>query len=114
MSKLLVINLEAGLPTTTEACLRLDFELQQANARRISLVKLIHGYGSKGVGGELRHAVQAALRRKLDEGKIRAFVPGENWRISDETTWAILKQHPGLKEDRDLGRGNKGITIVVL
>jgi hypothetical protein len=109
-----IVNLEDGLPTTDEACLRLEYALHQASRERVHLLKLIHGYGSKGVGGTLRHAIQAELRRKLHEGKIRAFVPGEQWRISNETTWDLLKKHPALKQDRDLGRENKGITIVVL
>ena len=114
MARTLIINLEAGLPTANEALLRLDYELQQAQQQGATLVKVIHGYGSSGVGGVLRDAIQAALRRKQNDGKIRAFVAGENWRVSDEATWAILKKFAELKEDRDLGRGNKGISIVVL
>ena len=45
---------------------------------------------------------------------IRDFIPGEDFRISNEATWALLKQSPKLKQDRDLGRGNRGITVVVL
>jgi hypothetical protein len=112
--KVLIANLEVGRPTRNEALLRLDFELQRARRANIEVLKLIHGYGSSGVGGVLRHAVQDALQRKLNEGRIRAFVPGEHWRISNEVTWDILKKYPDLKRDPDLGRGNKGISIVVL
>lgn len=45
---------------------------------------------------------------------IQGFIPGEEFRISDETTWALLKRMPELKQDRDLGRENKGITMVLL
>jgi hypothetical protein len=47
-------------------------------------------------------------------GQIRAFIAGEDWRISDEQSWALLQACPELKQDSDLGRGNKGISIVVL
>jgi len=114
MARVFVINLEAGLPTANEALLRLDYELQQAQQKGATLVKVIHGYGSSGVGGALRGAIQPALRSKQSENKVRAFIPGENWRVSDEATWAVLKKFPELKDDRDLGRGNKGISIVVL
>jgi hypothetical protein len=114
MAKILVVNLEEGMPTANQACLRLDYELQRAAREHAAAVKLIHGYGSSGVGGALRHAIQAALRRKLHDGKIRTFVAGEQWRISDETAWSILKKCPELKADRDLGRDNKGISIVLL
>jgi len=41
-------------------------------------------------------------------------VAGEDWRIPDETTWRLIQRHRDLKQDRDLGKGNKGISIVVL
>jgi DNA-nicking Smr family endonuclease len=114
MSPIVVINLEAGMPTSNEALLLLDYELQKAQQQGATLLKIIHGYGSSGVGGVLRDVIQAALARKQSESKIRAFIAGENWRVSDESTWAILKKFPALKQDRDLGRGNRGISIVLL
>jgi hypothetical protein len=46
--------------------------------------------------------------------EIRDCIFGENWRTSNERTWELLKQQPELKNDTDLGKANKGITIVVL
>jgi hypothetical protein len=54
------------------------------------------------------------LRRACTEGKITCLIAGEEWTISDETTWSMLKKFPEWKQDSDLGRGNKGISIVVL
>jgi hypothetical protein len=51
---------------------------------------------------------------RVQSGKIRACIFGENWSRSDEASWKILQSHPELKADSDLGRGNRGITIVVL
>ena len=114
MPKVVIANLENGRPTRNQALLRLDFELQQARKTGALVVKLIHGYGSSGAGGVLREAVQAALRQQVSEGKIRAFVAGEDWRISNEIAWNIRNKVPELKQDRDLGRGNKGISMVLL
>jgi hypothetical protein len=33
--------------------------------------------------------------------------------VSDETTWDLLKKFPEWKQDSDLGKANKGISIVV-
>jgi hypothetical protein len=112
--KVLIADLEAGRPTANEALLRLDFELARARRAGALAVKLIHGYGSSGTGGVLREAVQDALRRMAETHKIRAFVAGEDWRISNETAWNMQKLVPELKQDRDLGRGNLGISLVVL
>jgi hypothetical protein len=109
-----LINLEDGRPTRHEAVLRLGHELHKARQSQVQIVKIIHGYGSSGVGGTLRFAVWNELRQMKERGEIRAYCSGEDWRISNEIAWEILKKHPALKKDSDLGRGNKGITIVLL
>jgi hypothetical protein len=112
--RLLLINLEEGRPTRDRAILRLGFELRKARDARVDAVKIIHGYGSSGVGGVLRFAVWNELRRLKERGELRAFCSGEDWRISNEIAWAMLKKFPELKKDSDLGRGNKGITVVLM
>lgn len=112
--RLHIVNLEEGRPSSNEAVLRLAFELRKARDARLGVVKIIHGYGSSGVGGVLRFQIQAELRQQKERGEIRAFCPGEEWRVSDEIAWEILKKYPELKADSDLGRGNKGITVVLL
>ena len=108
------INIEETMPSVAQARARLDDGLHAARQRGTTLVKVIHGYGSSGVGGDLRIALQATLRQMQDRGEIRACIFGENWRKSDERTWELIKRFPALKEDRDLGKSNRGITIVVL
>lgn len=108
------VNLEEGMPTANEALLRLDRELALARQQEYAILKIIHGYGSSGVGGILRTEIQKSLRQRAGHSQIRALIPGEDWRISDERTWALLKSHPDMKGDPDLGRNNLGITIVVL
>jgi|SRR5579863_387904 len=108
------VNLKEDMPPVSQALLRLDHELAAARNTGKRLLKVIHGYGSTGVGGEIRNAVQARLREKHDHGEIRGYIFGENWAKSDERTWKLLGSHPDLKNDHDLGRGNRGITIVVL
>ncbi len=97
-----------------EALSRLERELKSARQQGISLLKLIHGYGSTGAGGDIRIAVQKRLRELTDAGEIRGCIFGENWSKTDEATWALLKQSPELKSDSHLGRGNRGITVVIL
>jgi len=93
---------------------RLEKELALARQERATLLKIIHGYGSSGVGGDIRIAVQRRLHELAQAGQIRACIFGENWSKSDEATWRLLQAHSELKSDPDLGRGNQGITVVVL
>jgi hypothetical protein len=108
------INLERGLPSVEQARARLREEIANARSTGVKVLKLIHGYGSTGVGGDLRFALQATLRGMVADHLIEECIYGENWRKSDERSWRLLKRLPELKNDPDLGRGNRGITIVVL
>jgi hypothetical protein len=108
------VNLEAGKPTVHEALIRLSAELAVARREGHKMLKLIHGYGSSGTGGEIRIAVQKRLWELAQNGQIQACIYGENWSKSDETTWKLVSAKPGLKRDSDLGRANRGVTVVVL
>ena len=107
------VNLEVGMPTVEQARLRMQHELQAARKDGYKAVKLIHGYGSSGVGGALRTELQKDLRKAAEDGAIQAFIPGEDWRVSDLNTWNLLKRFPEWKKDHDLGRNNQGISIVL-
>jgi hypothetical protein len=109
-----VVNLEEGMPTVEQARLRMERELHLARTAGYHAVKLVHGYGSSGVGGALRNELQKDLRQAALNGSVRAFIAGEDWRVSNETTWDLLKRFPEWKQDSDLGRNNRGISIVVL
>lgn len=108
------VNLEEGRPTVNVGLLRLDHALASARAEGATLLKLIHGYGSSGAGGRLREEVWKALDRLQRDGSIAGFIPGEDFRLSHETSWELVKRDKAIREDRDFGRGNRGITIVVL
>jgi len=108
------VSLKENMPSVTEALSRLHTELNAARSEGYLLIKFIHGYGSTGVGGEIRIAVQKQLRKMTDDGQIRGCIFGENWSKSDQETWKLIGIHPELKHDHDLGRRNLGVTVVVL
>lgn len=108
------VNIEEGRPTVEEARQRLERELSVARAQKVTALRVIHGYGSSGVGGALRVAIQLRLRELQQSGEIREVIYGEDWRIANEASWKWLGRYPEWKKDNDLGRGNKGISIVIL
>jgi hypothetical protein len=108
------IDLKSDMPQVREALERMNRELALARQEKTKLLKLIHGYGSSGAGGDIRIAVQKQLMELTQNGRIRACIFGENWSKSDEVTWKLIQSHGELKSDPDLGRRNLGITIVVL
>ena len=109
-----MINLEIGRPTVFQALGQLNYELGVARREGSEIVKLIHGYGSSGTGGDIRIAVQRRLVEMARDGQIRSCIFGEDWSKSDERAWSLLQSRPELKLDKHLGRKNLGITIVVL
>jgi hypothetical protein len=108
------VILKEGMPSVEQARARLQGEIRTARQSGIKVLKVVHGYGSTGVGGDLRIALQSTLRQMAEKKEIRDCIYGENWRKSDERSWELLKQMPELTDDADLGRGNKGITLVWL
>lgn len=108
------INLKEGMPTVALAISKLKRELREAKAERRKLVRIIHGYGSTGVGGEIRLAVRKQLQSMVTAGKIRSVVPGDDY--SDRTTAgeALLGRHLGLRGSLRTDSRNPGITFVEL
>jgi len=108
------ILLEAGRPTVAEARRRLAGELDLARRRGDLVLKVIHGYGSTGVGGALRDAVRSSLRRRAKEGRIRAFLAAEKIESHGEACRLLLDACPRLARDRDFIDHNDGVRFVLL
>jgi hypothetical protein len=107
-----IVNLEHGFPTAEEARTRLATEIDVARKKGVGLLKLVHGYGSTGKGGTLRKTLRTMLLRMQHEGKIGRVIFGENWDLFDEPSRNLMDRYPLIRGDRDIGRGNAGITIV--
>ncbi len=108
------VNLKEGMPTLEEARQKLTSALVLARQKKHSAIKLIHGYGSSGVGGTLQIGIRKSLRKRRKKGELRQYIFGENWSIFDEQTREVLDENPSLRKDSDLDRGNEGISIVIM
>lgn len=82
-------------------------ELQNLPAPAV--VKIVHGYGSKGRGGSTREIVRNWLFRQRRH--VRAVIEGERYSLLDPET-ALMRTETGAVPDRDLGAANRGVTIV--
>jgi hypothetical protein len=114
MAQVRTLNLEHNRPTVAEAERRLRAEIAPARAAGVRVLRVIHGYGSSGQGGALREGIRRWLRLERQAGKLRGFVAGEDWGPYDDAAQALLREVPELKGDRDWGRENYGITLVML
>ena len=108
------VNLEQGMPTVEAARSHMSQALRMARASRVQVVKLIHGYGSGGSGGRIKADVMRQLDMKKRSGEIREYVQGEDFSAFSPAARRILDACPAMSRDRDYGRANHGITVVLL
>ena len=107
-------NLKHDMPSVAEARRRLEDQLQTFSRDGMTLVKVVHGYGSTGQGGKIKQHLGGILQGLMTRGIVREFVPGERWSKADKTVRQLLNDYPVLADDLDLRRNNPGVTIVLL
>ena len=105
---LVTINIKRDMPTVEEARRRLETQLKELAGQGRAVVKVIHGYGSTGVGGKIRHGLATTFRRLQREGVIRSSIPGEQWKTTNQAARKLIAEFPLLKRDHDLGRAIRG------
>ncbi len=109
-----VINLETGKPVVEAALAKFKQEISTAQLDKITVVTIIHGYGSSGKGGAIRSECRKLLQYLESKRNIRCFIPGENFTRKQGQTRALLRRIPQLTKDDNLNRNNRGVTIVEL
>jgi Smr domain. len=114
MEKLYTVNLEQGMPTVRDALHHLDLSLSGAKPHGITILKLIHGYGSTGSGGKIKIEIIKALRGKKNKKQIVEFIPGEEFSPFDPRVQQLIGKYPEMLKDKDYARMNYGITMVFL
>lgn len=108
------VVLKDGNPTVQEALSRLDDELVSARRAKVRVVRLIHGYGSSGVGGAIRTAVLSRLKALKGQGIVKLYLTGEAHFEYGARQNPLLRKYPELQQDWIKDRGNRGITLVEL
>ncbi len=105
-------DIHYGMPTVEQALYNLDVFLRLSKNEKI--IKIIHGYGSSGRGGKIKNACREVLLKKQENGHIKGFIPGEAFSLPMGYD-ALIRTHLSiLKTDRDFGKGNDGITYVII
>ena len=109
-----VINLEEGMPVVEDAIRRMNLAIQECRSSGIRKVKLIHGYGSTGKGGKICAAVRSELAGMKRRRLVKEYICGEAFGPFDAASRMLADQDRNITMDSDYGRGNHGITIVIL
>ena len=108
------IDVESEFLTVAEALCKVETELNVLKLSGVTCAKIIHGYGSKGVGGEIKKAVLQLLNNLKKHKKIADFFACEAFSLTSATGKLYLKKYPNLLVDEDIKTKNFGTTIVFL
>ena len=107
-----LIDLKDDIYSVEYALAIVEIEIEGAKKEGLTAIKVLHGYGSHGVGG----AIMLALRRQLvtwkKSGFIKNYFGGDKWDLFDKDSQKILLQDKTIVGDCDLGHANPGITII--
>lgn len=101
------VNLKKGNPDSQLALERLEYAIELHRGKGTAVLRLIHGYGSAGVGGTIRTEVRRRLEQIRSQGRIRRVVPGEDILRSRH------RELPDWFEQDPSDVSNPGITVVV-
>ena len=88
-------------------------EIENARNEGVSVLVLVHGYGSSGKGGIIREECRKLLEHMRRHKKINDFVPGDGG-IKSGPVKALFRRYRHLRHDRELAAPNPGITTVIL
>lgn len=108
-----VENLEKGMPSVVEAQRRLENLIKRYKQQGHPALKIIHGYGSSGVGGALRTELRSWLHGRVKSKAILDIIPGEELERGIKVL-PHLEDFPQLEWDNDFDRRNAGITIILI
>ncbi len=109
-----VVNLERGMPAAEDAIRFLEASIAEARNQGITILTVIHGYGSSGKGGKIRRECRSILDYKCSRGELQGYVSGEEFNRRNGPTKSVLRRYPQLLSDRNLDRGNQGISLIIL
>ena len=112
--ELIAIDIKSDMPPAKLACATLEIEIERLSKTNIKLIKVIHGYGSHGVGGEIKKQMNSLLLKLLHDKKIKNFVNGE--KLSEEfiKNNMLYENYPQLILDNDLKNYNSGVSLILL
>lgn len=114
MSKIKTINIKEGMPSIEEARKKLKSEIEIARHAGMRIIKIVHGYGSGGVGGALKESIRKSLNYRKKDGEVEYIIYGERFNRNNESIQRTVKNFPALSSDSDYNRYNEGVTIAIL
>ena len=112
--KLITVDIKSERQTVSEAVAQFLIEVEAYKKGGYKVMKVIHGYGSHGVGGAIKNAFLKKCQDLKNRNQIEDFVCGSNWTDKNVVKKIAINYCPDLLADGELGFLNPGCTIVIL
>ena len=107
-------NVKENFPSVVEALGLIEIEIEKCKKEGVKVLKIIHGYGSNGIGGNISIALKQKVKNWKKTGLITDFLFGNEWNAYNQKARDVLFKHPSIPFDKDFNHSNMGMTILVL
>lgn len=97
-----------------DALEKLKRELDLARSSGVAVVRVIHGWGSTGVGGIIAKAVDNQLVRLAGSGKIKNHIRGKDISPHNRLWQRLRDAYPEVSRWAKQDTENRGITLIEL
>lgn len=112
--RVLHIDVKSENQTCLMAVAQLEIEIEACRLGGFSALKVIHGYGSHGVGGLIKKDIHNRLKQMKNQKLIREYIPCEKWTQNNPQRLRAVKECDELLADSDLRMLNSGVTIILI
>ena len=112
--QLITIDIKSKNQTVSEAIAQFELELETYKFGGFKVMKVIHGYGSHGVGGAIRQAFLKKCQDLKNRKIIDDFTCCDKWTEKNVVRKIAINYCPDLMADAELKFINSGCSIVIM
>ena len=112
--QLITIDIKSEQQSVKEAIAQFLVEMEAYQKGGFKVMKVIHGYGSHGVGGAIRTAFLKECQNLKNRGKIYDFTCCDKWIDKNPVKKIAINYCTDLLADSELYRINPGCSIIIL
>ena len=112
--KLITIDIKSEKQTVAEAIAQFLVEVDAYKKGGFKVMKVIHGYGSHGVGGAIRQAFLKKCQDLKNRKVIEDFTCCDKWTEKNIVRKIAINYCPDLMADAELKFINSGCSIIIM
>ena len=112
--KLITLDIKSERQTVAEAIAQFLVEVDALKKGGYKVLKVIHGYGSHGIGGAIKMAFLKECQNLKNRRIIEDFVCCDHWTEKNTTRKIAINICPDLLADGELRNLNPGCSVVII